>query len=54
MLAGLPSVVIGSGSVVTKDLPSNVLALGNPCKVLREITEEDRNFYHKNLSIDES
>lgn len=36
------NVVIGSGSVVTKDIPSNFLAAGNPCKVLREITEKDR------------
>ncbi len=34
--------VIGAGSVVTKDLPANVLAAGNPCRVLREITEEDK------------
>lgn len=36
------NVVIGSGSVVTRDIPSNVLAYGNPCKVIREITEKDR------------
>ena len=35
------NVVIGSGSVVTKDIPDNVLAVGNPCRVLRELTEED-------------
>ena len=35
-------VVIGSGSVVTKDIPSHVIAAGNPCKVIREITEKDR------------
>lgn len=35
-------VVIGSGSVVTKDVPPNVLALGNPCRIVREITEADR------------
>ena len=34
-------VVIGSGSIVTKDIPDNVVALGNPCKVLRAITQED-------------
>ena len=34
--------VVGAGSVVTKDLPENVLAVGNPCRVLRAITEEDR------------
>lgn len=35
------NVVIGSGSVVTKDIPSNVVACGNPCQVIRQITEED-------------
>lgn len=35
-------VVIGSGSVVTKDIPSHVIAAGNPCRVLRPITKEDR------------
>ena len=34
--------VIGAGSVVTKDIPENVIAVGNPCRVLREITEADR------------
>ena len=34
--------VIGAGSVVTRDIPSNVIAVGNPCKVLREINDEDR------------
>lgn len=33
--------IIGAGSVVTKDIPDNVIAVGNPCKVLREITEND-------------
>ena len=37
--------VIGAGSVVTRDIPANVLAAGNPCRVLRPITEEDRNRY---------
>lgn len=36
------NVVIGAGSIVTKDIPSNVVALGNPCKVLREITDVDK------------
>lgn len=40
------NVVVGSGSVVTKDLPPNVIAAGNPCKVIRPITEEDRKVYH--------
>ncbi len=39
--------VIGAGSVVTKDLPSNVIAAGNPCKVIREITEADKLRYEK-------
>lgn len=47
------NVVIGSGSVVTKDLPSNVIALGNPCKVLREINEKDQEYYYKNRSFHE-
>lgn len=34
--------IIGAGSVVTKDIPSNVIAVGNPCKVLREVTDEDK------------
>lgn len=41
------NVVIGAGSVVTKDIPANVLAAGNPCKVIREITEEDKKKYIK-------
>ena len=34
--------IIGAGSVVTKDIPENVIAAGNPCKVIREITDADR------------
>lgn len=34
--------VIGAGSVVTKDIPANVVAVGNPCRVIRPITEKDR------------
>lgn len=41
------NVVIGSGSVVTKDIPDNVVAVGNPCTVLRKISEEDRNYWEK-------
>ncbi len=44
--------VIGAGSVVTKDIPSNVVAVGNPCKVLREINESDRKYYYKDRKID--
>jgi len=39
--------VIGSGSVVTKNIPDNVIAVGNPCKVLREITDDDKLYYFK-------
>lgn len=37
--------VIGSGSVVTKDIPDNTVAAGNPCKVIRPITQEDKNYW---------
>ena len=43
--------VIGAGSVVTKDIPANVVAVGNPCKVLREINEHDKEFYFKDRKI---
>ena len=36
------NVVIGAGSVVVKDIPSDSVAVGNPCKVIRPITEEDK------------
>ena len=45
------NVVVGAGSVVTKDLPSNVVAVGNPCKVLREVNEHDKEYYFKNKKI---
>lgn len=45
------NVVVGAGSVVTKDLPSNVVAVGNPCKVLREVNEHDKEYYFKNRKI---
>ena len=44
--------VIGAGSIVTKDIPSNVVAVGNPCRVLREVTEQDRLFYDHGRPID--
>lgn len=43
--------VIGAGSVVTKDVSANVIAVGNPCKVLREITERDREYYYKTCAL---
>ena len=45
------NVVVGAGSVVTKDLPDNVVAVGNPCRVLREVGEKDREFYFKDRRI---
>lgn len=44
--------VIGAGSVVTKDIPDNVVAVGNPCRVLREIGEKDREYFYKDEKID--
>lgn len=44
--------VVGAGSVVTKDVPENVVAVGNPCRVLREINERDKEFYYKNMKIE--
>ena len=46
------NVVIGAGSIVTKDLPSNVIAAGNPCRVIREITDADRDYYYKDRRFD--
>lgn len=46
------NVVIGAGSVVSKDIPDNMIAVGNPCKVIREITEEDRKYYYKKHEFD--
>lgn len=46
------NVVIGAGSVVTKDIPSNTVAAGNPCRVIREITDEDKKYYYKNREFD--
>ena len=44
--------VIGAGSVVTKDIPANVVAVGNPCRVMREIGEHDREFYFRDKRMD--
>lgn len=43
--------VIGAGSIVTKDIPSNVVAVGNPCRVLREIGEHDKEYYFKDYKL---
>ena len=44
--------VIGAGSVVTKDIPDSVIAAGDPCRIIREITEADRDFYFKERKFD--
>lgn len=46
------NVVVGAGSVVTKDLPDNVVAVGNPCRILREINDHDKEYYFKERRID--
>ena len=43
--------VIGAGSVVTKDIPANVVAAGNPCRVIRPITEEDTGYWNEQLAL---
>lgn len=45
------NVVVGAGSIVTKNLPSNVVAVGNPCRILREINEHDKKYYFKDKTI---
>lgn len=44
--------VIGAGSVVTKDIPANCVAAGNPCRVIREINENDYKYYYRDRLID--
>ena len=44
--------VIGAGSVVTRDIPPNVIAVGNPCRVVREFNEHDKIYYYKDMKID--
>jgi maltose O-acetyltransferase len=46
------NVIIGAGSVVTKDIPANMIAVGNPCRSVKEITEEDRKYYYKDRIFD--
>ncbi|OTN87679.1 hypothetical protein A5819_000125 [Enterococcus sp. 7E2_DIV0204] len=43
--------VVGAGSIVTKDIPENSVAVGNPCKVIRKINEKDRAFYYKDQPL---
>lgn len=44
--------VIGAGSIVTRDIPANVVAVGNPCRVMRELGERDREYYFRDLKVD--
>jgi galactoside O-acetyltransferase len=44
--------VIGAGSVVTKDIPPNVVAAGVPCKVIKEITDKDKEYYYKDYRVE--
>ncbi len=44
--------VIGAGSIVTRDIPSGVVAVGNPCRVLREVGEHDKVYYWRDKKID--
>ena len=45
------NVVIGAGSVVTKDIPDNVVAFGTPCRVARQITAEDKAYFRKGVPV---
>lgn len=44
--------VVAAGSVVAKDIPANVVAAGNPCKVIREIRDEEIDYYYKDRLFD--
>ena len=44
--------VIGAGSVVTQDIPADVVAMGVPCRVIRQINEHDKEYYYKDRKID--
>lgn len=44
--------VIGAGSIVTRDIPANVVAVGNPCRVMRHISERDREYYFRDRKVD--
>lgn len=44
--------VVGAGSIVTRDIPANVVAVGNPCRVMREISDRDREYYFRDMKVD--
>lgn len=44
--------MIGAGSVVTRDIPANVVAVGNPCRILREISDRDKEYYFRDMKVD--
>lgn len=46
--------VIGAGSIVTKDIPLDVVAVGNPCRVLRPVTERDKRYYYKEYKVEQN
>ena len=46
--------VIGAGSVVTKDIPANVVAVGNPCRVLREVGQHDKEYYFNDRKLEQN
>ena len=45
------NVVIGSGSIVTRNIPDHVFAAGNPCKVIRQLNDDDKDFYYKDFKL---
>lgn len=47
------NVVIGSGSIVTRDIPDNVFAAGNPCRIIRQLTDADKDYYYKDFKLGE-
>ena len=46
--------VVGAGSIVTKDIPPNCVAAGNPCRVIREIDDRDKKYYYKDRKFEEA
>ncbi len=43
--------VIGAGSIVTNDIPADVVAYGTPCRIMRPISEDDKKYYRKGMEI---